>query len=382
MDFQFNEEQQLLQESIRRFLGEQYGFEQRKKILRSAPGYSRSVWNDLAELGLLGLNVPASEGGLGGGAIETLLVAGAMGEALVVEPFLSSAVIATRTIASIGTAAHRQSLLPDMMAGNLICVPAWDPAPASERVTRVRAKPTRTGWILEGRVPVVYHASVAELLLVPAVVTSQTGNCDAIFVLKSQGPGITQRACVTVDGQPAADVQLDDVPVDASMRLDEAASSAGSAELEARLAAIDDFAVMALCAEALGALDTALALTVEYTRTRQQFGAPIARFQALQHRMVDMLVRIEQARSLVYLAASRCDSADPNARSEAVSAAKVLIADAARFVGQHAVQLHGGMGMADESSISHYFKRLLAAEIRCGSADAHLNRFAALRSAG
>jgi alkylation response protein AidB-like acyl-CoA dehydrogenase len=139
---------------------------------------------------------------------------------------------------------------------------------------------------------------------------------------------------------------------------------------------VSDFGTLALCADALGALDKALALTVEYTRNRQQFGGPIGRFQALQHRMVNMLMRIEQARSLVYLAASACDGGETAARTQAVSAAKVLIADAARFVGQQAVQLHGGMGVADESSISHYFKRLLAAEIRFGSADAHLQRYA------
>lgn len=370
MDFSFSDEQQLLQETVRRYTADHYGFEQRKKIIASPGGCARSVWKDFADLGLLGLNVPAGDGGLGGGALETLLVAGVMGEALVVEPFLSSAVIATRAIAVLGAAQQRQSLLGSMSSGELIVVMAHDAAPATEVTVPVRATKVGSGWRLHGRVPAVYHAPVADLLLVAAASEPGGAPCDCLFAIKPQAPGLTLHSYVSVDAQVAADVMLDGVTADVSMCV---ATSAGT-ELEA----VSDFGAMALCAEALGALDKALALTVEYSRTRQQFGGLIGRFQALQHRMVDMLMRIEQARSLVYLAAARCDGANREERESAVSGAKVLVADAARFVGQQAVQLHGGMGVADESSISHYFKRLLAAEIRFGSADAHLQRFAAM----
>jgi alkylation response protein AidB-like acyl-CoA dehydrogenase len=215
---------------------------------------------------------------------------------------------------------------------------------------------------------VVYHAPLADVLLVAATTTADAHRPDALFAITSAAQGLTLSGCLTVDAQVAADVEFDAVSVDATARVGGDATEV--------LTATVDFGLLALCAETLGVLDKCLALTVEYTRTRHQFGGPIGRFQALQHRMVDMLTRIEQARSLVFLAASRCEGADAAARESALSAAKVLISDAARFVGQQAVQLHGGMGVADEMNVSHYFKRLLAAELRFGGSDAHLDRFA------
>lgn len=372
MDFSFSEEQQLLQDTLRRYVADHYGFERRKQIIASADGFSREVWKDFAGLGLLGLNVPAQDGGLGGGAVETLLVAGVLGEALALEPFLSSAVSASHVIATLANPAQRSSLLPALSDGDRLAVLAHPLAPASAGDAPVRATAHGGGWRLQGRIDAVYHAPAADVLLVPAASTPGSNACDAIFVIEAGAPGLTVAPFRSVDAQLAGDVILEGVQADAASRL----GGAGAAVSQA-LAAGVDIAVMALCAETLGVLDKALALTVDYTRTRQQFGGPIGRFQVLQHRMVDMLMRIEMARSLVYLAASRCDGGEPGERESAVSAAKVLVAEAARFVGQQAVQLHGGMGVADESAISHYFKRLLAAEIRCGSAQAHLQRYAA-----
>lgn len=360
MDFSFTEEQQLLLDSIRRYVGDHYGFDQRKAILALREGYSRRVWQDFAELGLLGLNVPEPFGGLGAGAVDTLLMASALGEGLVVEPYLSSGVVATRAIAVLGTPSQCSSWLPRLADGGLIAVLAHDPS--------VRAVRRDGGWSLSGKIPVVYHAPLADLLLVAATTTADGHRPDALFALEGETARLTRSACITVDAQVAADVELDAVRVDETSRLGKDAADL--------LAATLDFGLMALCAETLGVLDKCLALTVEYTRTRNQFGGPIGRFQALQHRMVDMLTRIEQARSLVFLAASRCDATDVAAREAALSAAKVLIGDAARYVGQQAVQLHGGMGVTDEMSVSHYFKRLFAAEVRFGNADAHLDRYA------
>jgi alkylation response protein AidB-like acyl-CoA dehydrogenase len=368
LDFSFTEEQQLLLDSIRRYVGDHYSFDQRKAILAAADGYSRRVWKDFADLGLLGLNVPDALGGMGGGAVDTLLMASALGEGLVVEPYLSSAVLATRAIAALGTQELQESWLPRLAAGEGIAVLVHDLLPSGKAGYPVRAKPEGEGWSLSGRVSVVYHAPLADLLLVAASTHSDGRRPDALFAIAGAAKGLNLNGCFTVDAQVAADVELDAVSVDAASRVGGDATGA--------LAATVDFGLLALCAETLGVLDKCLALTVDYTRTRHQFGGPIGRFQALQHRMVDMLTRIEQARSLVFLAASRCEGADVAARESALSAAKVLVSDAARFVGQQAVQLHGGMGVADEMSVSHYFKRLLAAELRFGGGDAHLDRYA------
>ncbi len=369
MDFAFTSEQQLLADSARRYITEQYGFDRRKRIVASGAGHSQEVWRDFAELGFLGLNVPEDDGGLGGGPVETLLLATAIGEGLVVEPYLSSAVLATRAIARLGSPAQRAEWLPKLAAGERVAVVASDASYGlAGRGDGVRATVSAGGWELNGRVPVVYHAPLAHLLLVAARTDATAGEPNALFAVPAGTSGMTLTGYVTVDSQLAADVECRAVRVDNAVRL--------GGESAAELAAVVDFGLFALCAEALGALDRCLALTVEYTRTRHQFGGPIGRFQALQHRMVDMLTRIEQARSLVYLAAARVEDPDARVRSAALSAAKVLIADAARHVGQQAVQLHGGMGVSDEVAVSHYFKRLLAAEVRFGSADAHLARYA------
>ncbi|MBS0374014.1 MAG: acyl-CoA dehydrogenase family protein [Proteobacteria bacterium] len=374
MDFSFTDEQELLLDNARRFVAERYGFAARKHILASADGYSAAVWKELADLGFLALNVPEADGGLGAGPVETMLVSMVVGEGLLVEPFLSSAVLATRTLATLGSAEQRARWLPKLAGGELIATLVLEAGYGRDGHDAIRAAGDAGGWELSGRVPVVYHAGIADLLLVAASTGATPGEPDAVFAVPAGAPGLHLASCTTVDGQVAADVELRGVRVEKSARV------GGDARLG--LAAVVDYGLFALCAEAIGALDRTLATTVEYTKTRNQFGGPIARFQALQHRMVDMLMRIEQARSLVYLAASRCDDADGEERERALSAAKVLVADAARFVGQQAVQLHGGMGVSDEVAISHYFKRLLAAEIRFGSSDAHLGRYERRLSAG
>ncbi|MBS0395440.1 MAG: acyl-CoA dehydrogenase family protein [Proteobacteria bacterium] len=367
MDFSFSPEQELLLDNARRYAAERYDFAQRKKVLASADGYSRTTWRDFAELGLLALNVPEADGGLGAGPVETLLVSNVVGESLMLEPFHSSAVVATRAITRLGSAEQRAAYLPALAAGERIAVLACDAAYGRGSTPPPRGRAAGGGWRLSGRVDVVYHAPAADLLLVAAATGTEADRADGVFAVPAGTKGVSLRPCITVDGQIAADVELDDVALDGGARLGGDACDA--------LAEIVDYGLFALCAETVGALDRCLAATVEYTRTRNQFGGPIARFQALQHRMVDMLMRIEQARSLVFLASTRCTEGDASLREATLSATKVLVADAARFVGQQAVQLHGGMGVSDEVPVSHYFRRLLAAEIRFGSADAHLARY-------
>ena len=228
---------------------------------------------------------------------------------------------------------------------------------------QARAVSSGNGWALSGRKSAVYHAPAADLFLVSAKVDGEL----AVFAVPAGTAGIQLHHFTTVDGQAAADVVFDKVMLAADARLE------GNAH--AALPAILDYALAALCAEALGAMDRILAATIAYSRARVQFGAPIGSFQALQHRMADMFMHMEQARSMSYLAASQCLNPDAQARGQALSAAKALMGQAARFIGQQAVQLHGGMGMTDELDVSHYFKRLLAFELRCGSSDQHLENY-------
>jgi alkylation response protein AidB-like acyl-CoA dehydrogenase len=373
MDFSFSAEQQMLLETARRYLANQYSFDQRKAILGSDAGWSPKVWIAFGNLGLLGLNVSEQDGGLGGGIVDSVVAGLAMGEHLVIEPYLASATIATRAIACLASDVQRAGWLPRLAAGSLVAVLVDDAQPDGVRDAGVAASRDGTAWVLNGHVKVVYHAPIADLLLVAARTMAARVTPDALFAIPAGTGGLALEPFITVDAQTAANVSLNGV------RLDDSARVGG--DVSAALDYLADYSTVALCGEALGALDRTLALTVDYTRNRSQFGGPISRFQALQHRMVDMLTRVEQTRSLVYLAASNLESADTGLRQRTVSAAKVLTGDAAQFVGQQAVQLHGGMGLADECSVSHYFKRLVAIRMRLGTDEAHLSRYAAQMSA-
>jgi alkylation response protein AidB-like acyl-CoA dehydrogenase len=368
MDFSFNEEQTMLQETVRRFVARDYGFAARHQITQTASGFSRDVWQGFADLGLLALQVPEADEGLGGGPFDTLLVMGAMGEGLVLEPYLSSAVIATHAIARLGNAIQREVMLSSLASGDLIAVLAHD-----EQTTRfdrlqiaTRAQKTATGYTLDGHKQVIVHGGSADILLVSAMLDGAL----KLFAVPCETAGVVIQRYKTVDSVPAADITLTAVQLPASALLD------GAGDTEAALADVLDLGLAALCAEAVGALDKLLAATVEYARNRKQFGQPIGKFQALQHRMADMVLHIEQARSMSYLAAVRCQDADLALRAQALSAAKVVIGQACRFVGQQAVQLHGGMGVTDELDVSHYFKRLMAIELQAGCTDLHLENFA------
>jgi alkylation response protein AidB-like acyl-CoA dehydrogenase len=360
MNFDFTEEQLALHDTVRRFVARDYTFEQRRAILATPAGWSREVWQALADLGLLALNIDEDYGGLGYGPQETGLVMGVFGAGLLLEPWLAAAVVAPALIRRIASADFQEQWLPNIATGASIAVLAHADA---------RDEPVREfNGNLNGRKAVVAHGGCADLLLVSA----QTARGDtALFAVTSGAEGVSLRDYPTLDGQRAADILLSNAP---AMRLD-----AGGA-LDAIDAALD-IGLAALCAEAVGIMEVTVAATTEYLKTRQQFGQPIGRFQALQHRMADMLLHLEQARSMSYLAAMHCTSEDKAARRRTLSAAKVTIGQACRFIAQNAVQLHGGMGMTDELILSHWFKRLTAIEMSFGDTDFHLQRFADLSRA-
>ena len=360
MDFSFTEEQQMLQDSIRRYLASDYPLEHRAKTIAGEEGWSADTWRALAELGLLALDIDEADGGIGAGPVGTMLVSQATGAGLLLEPFHSSAVLATRLISLLAQGEQRAALLEALASGEAIAVLAHDEDGGWFAPRATTAAREGDGWRLRGRKARVYHAPMARWLLVSACTDDGTG----VFLVEREIEGVQQRTLRTVDGQRAADIALD-LQLPAAARL-------GSGDASAALQQALDHGLAALCADALGVLDRALATTVQYTRDRVQFGTPIGRFQALQHRMADMYMQVEQARSMTYLATSACLGNDAQARHEAVSGAKVVVGQAARRVGQEAVQLHGGMGMTDELDVSHCFRRLLAFELRMGTTDEHL----------
>jgi alkylation response protein AidB-like acyl-CoA dehydrogenase len=374
MDFEFTREQQLLSDSLRRFLAERYAFEARRAIVRSSDGWSREIWSALAEMGLLGLQVPEEFGGAGDAPVETLVTMTAFGRVLLVEPYLPSAILATSLIRDLGSAADKKSLLPPMVAGERIVVPAHDEEGTRHALSHLTTSAVRKGdgFVLNGRKAVILHAAAADHLLVSARTSGEPEAEEGIslFLVKRDAPGVYLTTYPTLDEQRAAEIVLREA------QLPRAALLGPEGRAFPAIRAAWDVGLAALCAEAVGALQAIVDATLEYTKTRKQFGVPIGTFQALQHRMAEMLLHVEQARSMSYLAALRCRDPDPLARARAVSAAKVLVGQACRRVGQEAIQLHGGMGMTDELAVSHYFRRLTVIELSFGDTEHHLERFA------
>jgi len=369
MDFTFSEEQALLAETVQRFVREQYTFENRRERLNSAT--PSSLWSELAGLGLTAINVSEEHGGLGGGPVDTMLVMSALGEGLVLEPFLEAAVLVPALLQNVGTSGHE--LLPAIAAGERILVLAHEEPGARGTLSRVQTTGTRTsdGYVFNGHKSVVSFANRAHELLVTARLSGAIDDEPAIglFRIGPHAAGVRLISYRTLDGREAADVELANADVSAASCLSENAFTA--------IESAYDIALSALCAEAAGIMKAVNATTLEYIKNRKQFGQPIGRFQALQHRMADMHIQAEQATSMSYLAAARCKDPDRRERRRALSAAKVLIGQAGRFIAQQSIQLHGGMGMTDEMLVSHYFKRLTAIEFTLGDTDTHLQRFIA-----
>lgn len=376
MDFNFTEEQQLLADTVKRFVREDYTFERRREIIASPEGWSREVWAKLAELGLTALNVPEAHGGLNAGPVETMLVMNAIGEGLVVEPYLGAAVLAPALISRLADEKAASELFEGLVSGERIVIVAHQEPLARGEVQHVqtRAEKSGNGYVLDGHKAVIIHGGAADELLVTARTSGQPGDRDGVSVFRvdPRADGVTVKSYRTIDGLRGADIILKGVKVGADRRIGPEGGAFDAIE------AAHDIALSALCAEAVGIMKAMNAATLEYTKNRKQFGQPIAKFQVLQHRMVDMFMHSEQALSMSYLAAIKCVDPDPVERHRALSAAKVVIGQAGRFVGQQAIQLHGGMGMTDELMISHHFKRLTAIDLSFGDTDFHLQKFIGL----
>lgn len=376
MNFELEQDQQMLADSVRRLLEDRYDFESRRKIVDSATGYSEDIWLAFAETGLLGLPFTEEQGGFGGSAVGLMSIMEALGEALVVEPFLPT-VLASRLVARSGSQAQRDAVVAPVIAGQLKMALAHSETNARYNVAHVstRAEQAGGGWKLSGAKQVVYGGPMADRLVISARTSGDTADADGIslFLVDAKAPGLRFVNYRTFDNQRACDLTFDglELPQDALL------GAAGQA-LEA-VQETFDFANTLLCAEAVGAIRSANNDTLEYLKTRKQFGQAIGSFQALQHRMVDMYIAQEQLTSMQYLVCSRFDSIrEPGERGRIVSAAKIKTADSCRHISQESVQLHGGMGMTEELKISHTFRRLTVIGQQYGDADHHLQRFADL----
>jgi pimeloyl-CoA dehydrogenase small subunit len=374
MDFEFTEEQRLLKDSVERLLSDRYDFEQRKGYMKEPHGFGRALWRQYAELGLVGLPFDEEHGGSGGGPVETMIVAEAFGRALALEPYLATVVLGGGFLRHAGNHEQRGSILPKVADGSLLLAFAHTERQARYDLFDVGATARRdgAGYILDGEKSVVLSGDAADKLIVSARVAGnrRDRNGIALFIVDAGAPGVTRRDYATIDGLRATDVSLAQVKVGPEGVLGEAGAALPLIER------VVDEAIAALCAEAVGAMTAMHELTVDYLRTRRQFGVPIGNFQVLQHRAVDMFVALEQARSMAMLATMMAGEPDAAERRKAIAAAKVQIGRSGRVVGQGAIQLHGGIGMTMEYKVGHYFKRVTAIDTTFGDADHHLGALA------
>lgn len=375
MDFSFSEEQSMLQDSVQRFVQDGYEFESRQKLIRSDEGFSRDNWSSFAELGWLALPFSEDNGGFGGTAVETMIMMEEFGKGLVVEPYVSTVIMAGSIIEAGGSAEQKEGLLAEIMAGTKLAALAYVEPQARFNLADVTtsAAAEGDGYTINGFKGVVMGGPSADVLVVPARTSGdqRDENGITLFLLDAGSDGISRRDYPTIDGGRASEITLDKVSVPASAVLGDVGG--GHSLLEAGI----NNGILAVCAEAVGAMEVLYKTTVEYCKTREQFGQPIGKFQVLQHRMVDMFMEHEQAKSLLYMAAIRMSEDDEEEARRAVSALKVQVGKGGRFVGQNAIQLHGGMGMTDELNVGHYFKRLTAIETLFGNVDHHLKKYAA-----
>jgi pimeloyl-CoA dehydrogenase small subunit len=370
MDFELSEEQRLLQESVGRLLTDRYGFEQRTAYMKEPGGFSRALWKQYADLGLLALPFAEEDGGIGGGPVDIMIVMEAMGRALVLEPYLATVVLAGGVLRHAGSKEQRAGLIPKIADGSLILALAH-----SERQSRydladvaTSAKKDGVGYVFDGAKGIVLHGDSADKFIVSARVAGKQRDRDGIglFLVDAKAKGVSIRGYQTIDGLRAAEVTLAGVKVGAEDVIGEPGKALPVIER------VVDEAMAALSAEAVGAMAVMHEATVDYLKTRRQFGVPIGNFQVLQHAAVDMLMATEQARSMAMLATMM--AAEPNAveRHKSIAAAKVQIGRSGRFVGKTATQLHGGIGMTMEYKVGHYFKRVMAIDVMFGDADHHL----------
>lgn len=375
MDLSYSDEQVLLRDSAERFAEDNGGADNLRAMRDTDEGFSREKWKQMAELGWLALPFSEEAGGIGGTPVETMVLMEALGAGLILEPFLSTVIMGGGALRAAANSAQLEAIVPGVMEGDTLLALAYAEGQARFDLFDVAttAKKDGDGYILAGHKAVVLHGGSADKIIVSARTSGDRRDKDGIslFIVDGDAAGVTRRPYPTVDGSRAAEVILEGVKVGADALL--GSEGAGLAILER----VADESIAALCGEAVGAMKVLLDTTVEYTKTREQFGQPIAKFQVLRHRMADMMMEYEQAKSMALVAALKLDEEDAVERRKAISGAKVQIGQSGRFVGQQAVQLHGGMGMTDELSVGHYFKRLTMIDILFGNVDHHLKQFGA-----
>lgn len=375
MTFALSEEQQMLKDSVDRFVAQDYGFDVRRALAESDLGYSVGNWKTFAELGWLSVPFAEENGGFGGSLRDVATMTEALGRGLVTEPFVPCLVLAGRLVEMLGSADQKQAILPPVIAGEtqLALAHVERRAAGNPACVGCTAQADGDGFLISGEKQLVLNGPSADLLLVSA----RSGGAERdrqgveLFVVDADTDGIRRRDYPTIDGLRAADITFDNVRVDGASRMGNPDTSIDAIET------VTDEAIIACCAEAVGIMEVLVRDTVEYARTRKQFGTPIGKFQALQHRMVDMFVAQEQSRALLLQVIGEFQPGGTAAR-KAASAIKVHVSRSARLIGEQAIQIHGGMGTTDELHIGHYVKRLLALEVLFGDTDYHLDRYAAL----
>ena len=376
MDFSFTDEQRLLKGSIERLLADRYGFEARQRFMKEPTGWSRELWRSYAELGLLGLPFEEKHGGIGGGPIETMIVMEALGRALALEPLFATVVLGGGLLRLGASEAMQAAVIPKIATGDLLLAFAHAERQARYDLADVATTARRDGahYVIDGAKSLVIHGDCADKLIVSARLAGERRDRDGIglFMVDADATGVSRRAYPTVDGLRAAEVVLTGVRAEADGILGELGRAFPL------IVHVIDSAIAALAAEAVGAMAATHEITVEYLKTRKQFGVPIGNFQVLQHRAAEMLIALEQARSMALFATMMAEEPDATERRKAISAAKVQIGRSGRFVGQQAIQLHGGIGMTMEYKVGHYFKRVTAIDALFGDADHHLAELARL----
>ncbi len=376
MDFSLSDEQTLLQESIARFIQNDYAFADRQKTVQSSAEFNADHWRTFAELGWLGVPFAEEDGGFGGGPVDSMVMWEQFGRGLVIEPVLATVVLGAGAVALAGSPAQKQAVLPAVIAGKTQMALAFSEPQGRYNLADLvtRAEPVPGGWRLNGYKAVVLNGPTADQL----VISARTGGAQrdsagvSLFLAPVETVGLSRRNYPTVDGFTASEVTLEQVELPGEALLGQAGD--GLPILEQ----VIDQGILAVGAEAVGCMEVLYKDTVEYCKTREQFGQPIGKFQVLQHRMVDMFMEYEQSRSLMYMAAMRLAEGYGPTAQKALSAFKVQVGKSGRFVGQNAIQLHGGMGMTDELNIGHYFKRVTMIDALFGNVDHHLKRFGAL----
>ena len=375
MDFTLSDEQRLLKDSVDRLMADRYAFDQRKSYLKEPRGWSAAQWSQYAELGLLGLPFAEEYGGFGGGAVEIMLVMEAFGRGLILEPYVATVVLGGTAVRLVGTDAQKSRVLPAIAQGSMKLAFAHGERQARYDMTDVMttAKRDGAGWLLDGAKSVVTHGDCAETLVVSARTSGERDDADGItlFLVDAAASGVARRGYAMRDGQRAAEVSLSGVRVGDDAVLGEVGKALPLIER------VVEAGIAATAAECVGCMDALYGMTLEYSRTREQFGRTIGSNQVVQHRLADMLMSLEQGRSMAMLAAMMVDEPDAQERAHNIAMAKVGVGQAGRFVSQNAVQLHGGIGMTEELAVGHYFRRCMVIERLFGDTAHYLAKLAA-----